>query len=307
MSTSTALRAPGNSRPRLRWLSGRLILHIIIIVGALLFAFPFVWMIGKSLTPDKELFLLPSKIWPSSLDWANYKVALEQFDFLGGIANTMIIVVGVEIGRLLSIPLAAYTFARINFPFRRTLFALVLMTMMLPYYVTLIPQFIIFRDLHWLNTFLPLIVPSFFGVGGAFFIFMLRQFYLGMPRDCDDAATIDGCGHFGVFWYIILPQSKPALAVLAIFTFTTEWNDFFGPLIYLSSSDKQTLAVKLQAWVASQTAPGVVPEPFSHILAISVVVTLIPVALFFCTQRYFLQGLVIGSRADTDIGTVIQK
>jgi multiple sugar transport system permease protein len=280
-------------RARVRRLSGRLILHLIVIMGALLFVFPFLWMILTSLKPEKEIFLIPPTLWPSSFDWGNYKEALERFDFIGGLVNTMIIAGGVEVGRILSVPIAAYAFARLNFPFRRILFGLVLATMMLPYYVTLVPQFIIFRDLHWLNTFLPLIVPSFFGVGGAFFIFMLRQFYLGMPSEYDDAAMIDGCGYFGVFWHIILPQSKPALAVLAIFTFTTEWNDFFGPLIYLTDANKQTLALKLQSWVASQTAPGVVPEPFSHILAVSVVVTLIPVGLFFFTQRYFLQGLVV--------------
>jgi multiple sugar transport system permease protein len=276
-----------------RRIAVRLVLYVAIIGGVVLFAFPFFWMVGSSLKSAQEIFQIPPRIIPSAFSWSNYRIALERFDFFGGLANTMIIVAGVEIGRLLSVPIAAYAFARIDFPFRRSLFILLLATMMLPYYVTLVPQFILFKDLHWLNSFLPLIVPSFFGGGGAFFIFLLRQFYQSLPREYDDAAMIDGCGHFKVFWRIILPQSKPALVVLAIFTFTTEWNDFFGPLIYLTDPSKQTLAVKFETWVSALTAPGVTREPFSHVLAIAVLITVVPVGLFFLFQRYFLRGLVV--------------
>ncbi len=292
MSEAAKLAGRRSISRRRRW-PVRLALHFVVVLGAVLFLFPFLWMLASSLKPDTEIFLIPPRLLPSAFAWSNYKIALERFDFFGGLANTMIIVVGVEIGRLLSVPMAAYAFARINFPFRRVLFILVLATMMLPYYATLIPQFIIFRDLHWINTFLPLIVPSFLGGGGgAFFLFLLRQFYLGLPREYDEAAMIDGCGYFKTFWHIILPQSKPALIVMIIFTFTTEWNDFFGPLIYLSS--RQTVAVKFAIWVANATGEnGTVPEPFSHILAISVILTAVPVVLFFCTQRYFLRGLTV--------------
>jgi len=205
----------------------------------------------------------------------------------------MTIVMGVEIGRLSSASLAAYAFARIRFPGRNVLFLLVLATMMLPYQVTLIPQFLVFRKLGWLNTFLPLIVPSFFG-GGAFYIFLLRQFFLGIPQDYDDAAEIDGCTPLGTFWRILLPLAMPALGAVAIFTFMAEWNDYFGPLIYLSRAENYTLALSFKIWeLTQQSGLGYKPQPYNHIMAVATLITLIPLAVFFVTQRYFIQGVVI--------------
>jgi ABC-type glycerol-3-phosphate transport system permease component len=269
-------------------------IYVVVLVGVVVFAFPFYWLVTTSLKPESQVLQFPPSFLPSSLKWINYPDALKNFPFLRSLGNTMIIVVGVEVGRLVCIPLAAYAFARIKFPLRGPLFIVVLSTMMLPYYVTLIPQYLIFRDLHWLNTFLPLIVPSFFGVGGGFFIFMLRQFYLSIPKEYDDAAMVDGCGRLRIFWYIILPQSKPALAALAIFTFLGEWNDYFGPLIYLTDSSKFTLALSLQLWqVTQQSGLGYKPEPYNHVMAIATLITIVPVVVFFFTQRYFLRGFVV--------------
>lgn len=272
----------------------RIAIYAVLLAGVVVFAFPFYWLVTTSLKPESDVFRFPPDFLPSSLNWRNYPQALQKFPFLRSLGNTLIIVVGVELGRLFCVPLAAYAFARIRFPLRNLWFILVLSTMMLPYYVTLIPQYLVFRDLGWLNTFYPLTVPSFFGVGGGFFIFMLRQFYLSIPKEYDDAAMVDGCGRLRIFWYIILPQSKPALMALAIFTFLGEWNDYFGPLIYLTDSHKFTLALSLQLWqVQQQSGLGYKPQPYNHVMAIATLITLVPVIIFFFTQRYFLRGLVV--------------
>jgi ABC-type glycerol-3-phosphate transport system permease component len=173
------------------------------------------------------------------------------------------------------------------------LFVLVLSTMMLPYHVTLIPQFLFFRQLGWLNSFLPLTVPAFFG-GGAFNIFLLRQYFLGIPREYDDAAEIDGCSPLGTYWRIILPMSKPALGAVAIFTFMGQWNDYFAPLIYLNTADKFTLALAFKEWeLTQQSGLGYKPHPYNQIMAMATLITLIPMVVFFFTQRYFIQGVVM--------------
>jgi multiple sugar transport system permease protein len=299
MATSTDIKVPAKgalvqTSRRRRSVGRRVTLYVVLAAGALVFAFPFYWMVTTSLKPPQDVLKVPPDLFPARWLWSNYPNALSEFPFVRGLSNTMIILVGVEVGRLLSVPLAAYAFARLRFPFRNVLFVVVLSTMMLPYYVTLIPQYLFFRDLGWLNTFLPLIVPSFFGAGSAFFIFLQRQFYLTIPKEYDDAAMVDGCGHFRVFWSIILPQSKPALAALAIFTFTEQWNDYFGPLIYLTDSHKFTLALQLQAWQIAQTSGlGYKPQPYNYVMVVSTLITLVPVAIFFLTQRYFLRGLVV--------------
>jgi multiple sugar transport system permease protein len=276
---------PNTSRAK-RWT-----LHIAVGLGALLFFMPFYWMVATALKPQSEVLAIPPTWFPSTLVWENFSSALSEFPFLNGLKNTAIIVLLTEVGRLVSVPLAAYAFARLEFRGKNVLFILVLATMMLPYYVTLVPQYLIFRDLGWLNSILPLVVPSFFGLGGAFFIFMLRQFYLSIPKEYDDAAMLDGCGRLRIFWYIILPLSKPALAAMAIFTFMETWNDFIAPLIYLDQPSKYTLALYFQAWANVPT--GVEPQPFSQIMAAATVICLVPTAVFFIGQRYFLRGLVV--------------
>lgn len=270
-----------------------IIVYVVVISGAIVFAFPLVWLVGTSLKPENEVFLFPPNLIPHTVQWDNYPQALALFPFLNGLKNTMTIVVGVEVGRLFSATLAAYVFARMRFPFRTPLFFLVLSTMMLPYHVTLIPQFLIFRDLGWLNTFLPLTVPSFFG-GGAYYIFLLRQFMLGIPKEYDDAAEIDGCSPFGTYWRIVLPLSKPALGAVAIFTFMEQWNDYFGPLIYLNQEKNYTLALSFKIWqLTQQSGLGYEPQPYNRIMAIATLITLPPVFIFFVAQRYFIQGVVI--------------
>ena len=221
---------------------------------------------------------LSPKLIPTTFDWQNYTKALSTFPFVRGLTNTLIIALGVEVGQLISVPIAGYAFARLQFPGRRVLFGVLLGTLMLPYYVTIIPQYLIFRHLGWLNTYFPLTVPSFFGFGAAFFILMFRQFFLSIPKDYDDAAMIDGCGRLRVFWYVIVPQARPAIAVMAIFTFISSWNDYFGPLIYLTDPNKFTLALDFYTWQQAQNP--LPPQPYNHVMAMATLITMVPLTIF---------------------------
>jgi ABC-type glycerol-3-phosphate transport system permease component len=275
----------------------RLIIYVVLIAGAIAFIWPFLWLIGTSLKTETEAYTFPPTLIGSGFHFENYPNALAEFPFLQGLRNTLIIVVGVETGRLLSCSFAAYAFARFRFPLRTVLFAVVLSTMMLPYHVTLLPQYLVFRDIGWLNTYLPLVVPAFFGVS-AFNIFLLRQFFLGIPREYDDAAAIDGCTRFGTFWRIAIPMAMPAIGAVAIFTFLDQWNDYFGPLIYLGRQETYTLALEFKIWQQTTAnavggGQGYKNQPFNHILAIATLVTIVPLLVFFFCQRYFIQGVVI--------------
>ena len=196
----------------------------------------------------------------------------------------------VMIGRLLTASLAAYGFARLRFPGRNTLFIIMLATMMVPGHVTMIPVYIVFKTLKMLDSYFPLVLPVWFG-GGAFFIFLLRQFINSIPADYDDAARIDGCGWFGVYWRIILPMIKPALGAVAIFSFMSTWNDFMGPLIYLSTMNKYTVAIGLH-FFRSIASPAARPL-WNLTMAASVVAMVPPLLLFFFAQRYYIQGIVV--------------
>jgi multiple sugar transport system permease protein len=268
--------------------------YLLLVVLTLIFLAPLIWMVTGSLKTEGLVFQYPPSLFADRLHFENYAVAWSQFPFWRAFANTMIITIGVEVGRILTGSLTAFVFARLRFPGRNFLFILVLSTMMIPYHITLIPQYLLFRNLGWLNSFKPLTIPTFFG-GGAFFIFLLRQFFMTIPKEYDDASRIDGCGTFGIFWRIILPMSLPALGTVAIFTFMANWNDFLGPLIYLNSQEKYTLAIAIQQWqqVAVWGAGAYTPPLWVHILAMSTVLTVPPVLVYFFTQRYFIQGVVI--------------
>jgi multiple sugar transport system permease protein len=271
----------------------RLALYLGLSVGAVVFGLPMLWLVLTSVKPSPEIFLFPPSLFPSRVEWHPYGSALAEFPFLQGLRNTMIIVVSVEVGHLFSIPLAAYAFARLRFPLRNPLFVVVLATMMVPAYVLLIPQFLLFRNLGWLNTFYPLTVPAF-AATNAFFIFMLRQFFLGVPREYDDAAEIDGCSPLGTYWRILLPLVKPALGAVAILTYMSAWNDVFGPLIYLTTQDRYTLALSFRLTQLSiESGLGVKPQPYNFLMAVATLITIPPILVFFLTQRYFIQGVVI--------------
>jgi multiple sugar transport system permease protein len=256
---------------------------------AILFALPFLWTLGSSLKPMTEIFQFPPTLWPNEPRWANYTDVFRIAPFGRFIYNTAYITAFAMIGQILSASAVAYGFSRFRFPGRDMLFFVVLSTMMLPWQVTIVPTFLLFRYLGWINTYYPLIVPSFFG-GGAFYIFLLRQFFLTIPRDLDEAAKIDGASSVRIFWNILLPLAKPALATVAIFSFIEHWNEFIGPLIFLNSPEKYTVSIGLRHFTAS---PFESDEPREAILmAASLIVALPPLVLFFVAQKYFVQGIV---------------
>ncbi|MBI5094120.1 MAG: carbohydrate ABC transporter permease [Candidatus Hydrogenedentes bacterium] len=233
------------------------------------------------------------KAWPEDFDveqvigfeWENYKTAFGMIDFTNNLRNTLFICVLCVIGTVFSCSTVAYSFARIPWKGRNVCFILVLATMMLPYQVTLIPLFAVYRSLGWVGTFKPLIVPAFFGV--PFYIFLLRQFFMTIPQDMSAAARIDGCNEFGIFARIILPLSKPAMATTALFTFLFEWGDFLNPLIYLQDDRQYTLAVALQQFQSSHESA------WGPLMAMSTVITIPIVVIFFLTQRTFIQGITM--------------
>lgn len=259
--------------------------YVILLLLGILVTLPFFWMLSTSLKQADDVFLFPPKWIPDPVVWSNYPRALSKVPFPIFFQNTLIVTVLAIVGTLLSASLAAYSFARIRWPGRDAVFFIVLTTLMLPYQVTLIPQFIIFRELGWIDTLLPLIVPWFFG-GGPFNIFLLRQFFITIPEELDDAARIDGCSYLGIYWRIIIPMSKPVLAAVAIFAFQHHWNEFLLPLIYIHSRERYTLALGLrlfqeQYWV-----------DWSGLMAASTVVMLPVLLIFYFAQRYFIQGIV---------------
>jgi ABC-type glycerol-3-phosphate transport system permease component len=259
--------------------------HILLCGLSLLFFIPFFWLVCTSLKPDKEIFSSTLKILPTEYKWSNYREAIEFIPILRYLGNTLLICFFNVIGAVLSCSLVAYGFSRIKWKGRNTFFIILLSTMMLSGQVTMIPVFRIFRTLGWIGTFLPLIVPSFFG--SAFFIFLLRQFFMGIPKALSEAAIIDGCSEFGIYLRIILPLSKPALLTVGLFTFLGMWNDFMGPLIYLTDNSKYTLAVGLQQFLGQYSAE------WSKLMAISTLMTIPVIILFFLTQKTFVKGIAL--------------
>jgi multiple sugar transport system permease protein len=247
---------------------------------------PFVWMTGTSLTPAAEVGDVNRPIFPRHFAWANYREALTVMPFHIFLKNTLVVAILCVLGQTMSAALVAFAFARLKFPFREPLFLVVLSTMMLPPQVTMIPQFILFTIPGWIDSLKPLIVPSFFAEG-AFYIFILRQFFLTIPRDLEEAARLDGCNTFQVFWHVALPSSKPALATVALFSFISNWNDFLRPLIYTQSLANKTLAVGLMSFKDMHGTEY-------HLMMAAAVAVLLPViVIFFFTQRYFTEGVVM--------------
>jgi multiple sugar transport system permease protein len=267
------------------------VLHTILLLGSVFMLIPLVFMVSTSLKHEWEAFQIPPRWIPTEFVWENYwRAVFQYFNFIQYGFNTLVITGGVLVGRLVSASLVAYGFARIRFIGRNVLFVLVLSGLMVPFQVTIIPLYILFKELGWLDTYLPLIVPSFFG-GGAFFIFLLRQFIMTIGPELDDAARIDGCGWFGIYYRIILPLLKPALVSVAIFSFLGTWNDFFGPLIFLNSNRLFTLAIGLHFYTNAASNSSR-PET-TVIMAGSTIIMLPPLLLFFFAQRFFIQGVVV--------------
>lgn len=252
---------------------------------AVVFMVPFVWTLSTSLKPESQLFTYPIEWWPREFRWSNYREALTSVPYGLYVWNTVVIAFFALIGEVLSSVLVAYGLARIQFRGRNIVFALVVATMLLPDQVTIIPIFAAFRELGWINTFLPLIVPAFFG--HPFYIFLLRQFFRAIPMDLEDSARLDGASSLRILLGIVVPLSVPALITVSIFSFIFHWNDFFRPLIYLTAPDNKTLALGLQLFQGEFTSQW-------HLMMAASVVALIPtLTLFFVAQRYFIEGIVM--------------
>ncbi|MEE1617673.1 carbohydrate ABC transporter permease [Brachybacterium sp. J153] len=259
--------------------------HVFMIVASLAMIYPLLWMVVSSLRPNDEIFRNPS-LFPVSFDIDNYVRGwtAQSFDFSHYLMNSTILVVGCVIGNLFACTVTAYAFARLRFWGRNVAFAVMLMTLMLPIHVVIVPQYIMFSQTGWVNTMLPLILPKFLATD-AFFIFLMVQFIRGIPKELDEAARIDGCGHFRIFFRVILPLMLPALATTTIFTFMWTWNDFFGSLIYLTTPDNFTVPLALRAYLDTQGS-----SDWGAMFAMSVV-SLIPLFfVFLFGQRFLIKG-----------------
>ena len=259
---------------------------IVLTLGAIVIMVPFFWMVSTALKAQGNLYLYPPQWIPDPIVWSNIKEVWNAVPFGRFTLNSGIIVVSVVVGTLLSCSFSAYGFARLRAPGRDLIFVLVLATMMLPTTVTLVPMYIGFNYIGWTNSFLPLIVPAYFGT--PLYIFLLRQFYLSIPKELEESGRIDGASAFRIWWDLMLPQTKPALATVAVFTFFATYNDFFGPLIYLNDQSKQTIAVALSYFTGSQNV-----GPQMHLLMSMTLMATIPaLVVFIFAQRYFVQSIV---------------
>ncbi len=267
----------------------RIFVWTVLLVGALVMFLPFLWLLSSSLKSELAIFRYPPEWIPDPLQFSNYVDAWTTRPFALYVRNTLVILLLNEVAVLVSASFCAYGFARIDFPGRNVWFAILLATVMLPGIVTMIPQFVIFSRIGWVNTILPLTVPFFFG-GGAFNIFLLRQFFRTLPAELADAAYIDGASEVTIYWRIMLPLAKPALATIAIFTFIGTWNDFMGPLLYLAKDpNKFTVALGLAMFrtaFAGRTR-------WDLLMAASTMMIVPVIFVFFVAQRYFIQGIAI--------------
>lgn len=264
-----------------------LINFILLAAGSLLILSPIWWMISTSLKSMAEVMTYPPTFYPHEWNWDNYIKTWKAAPFDTYAINTITITMLVVIGSVLVNSFIAYGFAKVPFKGRGILFAIVLSTMMIPGFVTLIPQYVLFSKLQWINTYYPLVVPAFFG--SAFFIFLLRQFYMTIPNELIEAAKIEGASHFRIWWTIGLPLTKPALATVAIFSFNGAWNDFLGPLLYLNDESLYTLQLGLQVF------KGEMNTQWNYLMAGSLLVLLPVIILFFFFQKYFIQGINLQS------------
>jgi ABC-type glycerol-3-phosphate transport system permease component len=264
---------------------GRTILYLVIAAGAIIFSFPFLWMISTALKPADQMLAMPPVWIPRALVFDNYIRPFQNLPFDVFFRNSAVITILGVFGAVASSSLVAFGFARLRWPGRDIFFVVMLATLMLPSPVTMIPRYYIFAKTGLINTFIPLILPDY--LGSPFLIFLLRQYMLTIPLEYDDAARIDGCGWFGIFWRILVPMSFPALGVAAIYSFTFHWNDFINPIIYLTRVELFTVPLGL-ALMNSRYATD-----FGGMMAVASI-SLIPVLIvFFSAQRYFIQGLVI--------------
>ncbi len=285
MRRSQGTNRPGRKPNRLQSILIAAVLQVTLTIGAIALLMPLFWLLSTSLKETGKEWIMPPQWIPNPPVWSNYTQALTSVPFDLFFRNTILIAVLATLGTLWTSTMAGFAFSRLRFPGRDVLFALVLATMLLPSVVTLIPTFLLFKTLGWLDTFLPLIVPYWFG-GTAFSIFLSRQFFLGIPYEIDEAARVDGASSFRIYTTMMLPVSLPLLAALTIFSILHHWNDFMAPLIYLNRDEMKTLALGLRLFQGDFGAQY-------NLMMAAAAVTVIPViVLFFAAQRFFVRGIV---------------
>lgn len=265
---------------------GSIFAMCILLIGVIIILIPLVWTFAMALKPNGEIF--KNNFFPTRPEWSNFYKAITAIPFFLYLLNTLKILIPNLIGTVFVSTFVAYGFSRFNFRGKRIWFLILLATMMLPGQITMIPQFLMFRQMGWLNTTLPLIIPTLFG-GGAFNIFLVRQYMGGITKDFDEAARIDGAGHLRIFWNIIIPMCRPAMTAVGVFTFMGCWNDFQGPLIYLYDSNKFTLSLGLSFF------KGLYTSKWNLLMAATVLMMLPVLFLFFTAQDYIIDGISISS------------
>jgi multiple sugar transport system permease protein len=278
-----------NAFRRHRWSEG--VVHLLLVLGSLIFTFPLLWMLSTSLKPIEEALRLPPDFVPDTLQVRNFVDTVRYIPFGAYTVNTLLVCVLATAGTVASSALVAFSFTRLEWPGKNILFGLTLATMMVPFPVLMVPLYSVFKTLGFIGTLKPLWFPSFFG--GAFNIFLLRQFFTRIPKNLAEAMTLDGASELTIFWKIYVPLAKPALAVVALFQFIYSWNDFLGPLLYLTDQDTFTLSIGLQAY---QNQLG--GTPWHFLMAASLLTTLPILVLFFFTQKSFLRGITVMQNVD---------
>jgi multiple sugar transport system permease protein len=264
----------------------KIIITIILVVGSFVSLFPLLWMIRSSFMSIAEIFMIPMKWLPEKWLFSNYVEAFRAVDFAIFYKNSFIICSTALIAGTLTASLCAYSFARLEWKGKKIVFSCIMASMMLPHTVTMIPLFMQWNAIGFNNTWIPLIAPAFFG-GGATYIFMMRQFYLSIPRALDDSAKIDGASHLMIFLKIMLPLTKPAMVVIAVFIFMMSWNDFMGPLIYLNDASKYTVALGLHMY------KGQYQTEWNYLMAAATIAVIPVIVLFLCGQKYFVEGIIL--------------
>lgn len=286
MHSTPSRRSRDKSRYEQVTLRRAVLCYLLLLGGSVLFLTPLLWSASTSLKTDDQIFTEDMKWIPDPVAWGNYAKAITTIPFFTYLKNSVTITLLAILGTVISSTLVAYAFGCLDWPGRDTLFIVLLATMMLPPQVTMIPIFVLFCKLGWIDTYKPLIVPCFVG-GNAFFIFLLRQFFKTLPKDLFDAARMDGCSTLGIYWRIVLPLSGPAVTTVVIFTLNMAWNDFLGPLIYLNSEEKKTLALGLQSFTTQFSTE------WSQLMAVSTIMVIPILIVFFVGQRYFIQGITL--------------
>lgn len=284
MNSVVGKRRYQGKRPLLYGL-GRLLIYLTLMFGMVLYVFPLLWMLFTALKDYKETLVIPQTVLPKAWRWSNFPESISAFPFWTYLKNTLFLVVCECTGNIFATTLIGYSFSRLRWPGREVMFKIMLATMMLPGVVTMVPTFIMYRNIGWFNTYLPFLIPPLCGAAGS--IFLMRQFYRTIPMDMTESARIDGAGEFRIYWQITLPLCVPICVTTLLFGFMTVWNDYLGPLLYLNDDSKYTISYGLAVFRGKDNTD------WPHLMAASLIVASPTIVLFFFSQRYFIEGITL--------------